>query len=102
MTKSFYIKDSDTEVTIQNIKKDKINQYTFDYMRLSFNKENILSNLNTMNLKFERMKYRVSIMFEDIFRFDFTVVNQKDYSVEIEILLPNIKKIGKECFQRKI
>lgn len=99
--KKFYIKDNDVDVTTIKMNKEKINQYTYDYIRLSFNKENILEDLNTMNLKLERMKYRVSIMFEDIFRFDFTVVNQKDYSVEIEVLLPELKKIGKECFEEK-
>lgn len=91
--KKFYIHDNDKDVTIINMKKDKISQFTSDFLRVSFNKEEILENIDS-NLKFQRMKYRVSISFEDIFRFDFTIVNNKDYIVEIEVLLSKIKDIN--------
>jgi hypothetical protein len=91
--KKYYPKYDDKFDMIK-IKKEKINQFTFDYVRLSFNKEHLVNfNSEYLQLKFERMKYRLSIMFGDIFRFDFTIANEKDYSVEIETLLPNIKNI---------
>ena len=90
------------DFTIKKMKKEKIIQYTFDYIRLSYNKENPVEfNPSNLILKCERMKYRVSIMFDEIFRFDFTIVNQNEYSVEIEILLPKIANIMQfeKCFK---
>lgn len=92
-TKNYQIYDTDDTVITSFINKEKINQYTYDFIRLNFNKE---INLETLNMsghpKFERQKYRVSALYNNIFRFDFTIVNDLEYSLEIEILLPNILK----------
>jgi SAM-dependent methyltransferase len=98
-TKNYIIFQEDQNVIVTYIKKEKINQYTDDYLRLSFNKEEKLSQISDTNLKFQRMKYRLSLLVNEIFRFDFTIINDKDYSVEIEILLKNIKSI--EHFETK-
>lgn len=76
------------------LKKNKLKKFTFNYVRLSFNKENIID-FSTENLPviLLRKKYRLGIMLGDIFRFDFTIINNNEYSVEIEILLPNINNI---------
>lgn len=80
--------------TTQKFIKEKINQYTYDFLRINYNKENPIEfNPENLLLKCDRMKYRVSIMFDKIFRFDFTIVNE-EFSVEIEVLLPKIKSIS--------
>lgn len=89
-TKNYHFYKNDEQIETIYLQKEKINQYTHEYVRLSFNKENLLQNIADNNLKYERMKYRVSIPYSDIFRFDFTVENGNEYSVEIEILLPNV------------
>lgn len=91
----FFIDENDSDVFIQKMSKEKIDEYTTDFLRLSFNKEhNLNSEKYSGDLKFERMKYRVSVLFLDIFRFDFTIVNNKEYIVEIEILLDKITNIN--------
>ena len=98
--KNFHVHNKDEEVITHYIKKEKINQYTYDYVRLSFNKEETLQHIGDNNLKIERQKYRVSKMFSNIFRFDFTKLqNQNDYGIEIEILLSKIKDI--ESFNKE-
>ena len=85
---------------IQKIEKERIYQYTSDYLRISYNKE-IEAKFDEEILypKMERLKYRVSIVPYDIFRFDFTIFNQKEYSVEIELLLEEIESM--DHFQKE-
>ena len=101
-TKNFIIHPNDNLVITKFIQKERINQITQDYLRLSFNKENLLENISDTYIKFERMKYRLSILVLDIFRFDFSVINSSEYSVEIEILVPNVKDMNhfEECFKK--
>ena len=98
--KNYYLHKNDEKVKVQYMNKEKINQFTYEYLRLSFNKETMLEHIADNHLKHERMKYRVSIPFEEIFRFDFTVENACVYSVEIEILLDKINSI--EDFKNKL
>ena len=89
-TKNYRFYKNDDKIETIYMKKEKLNQITKEYLRISFNKEIKLKQILDNNLKYERMKYRVSIPFEKIFRFDFTIENDKNYSVEIEILLEKV------------
>lgn len=90
-TKNYHFYKNDEKIETIYMQKEKLNQITNEYLRISFNKEIKLENIMDNNLRYERMKYRVSIPFEKIFRFDFTIENDNQYSVEIEILLDKVK-----------